>query len=238
MSTSLRPATAQRVRLSAVDPELADALGADLADVTVPARRLAVGPWSGVPQDDGGLGVLLARGLIAHVTSLRGHRSVLMAWGGDVMTPVGHGPAWTAGQMHWEVLEPAVVAHLDAGFVAAICRRPESLAPVMSRIAALSARNVVAVAISQLPRVEDRLLGILLVLAEERGRVAGDGVHVPAFLTHERLGELIGAARPTVSLAFAKLRDRDLQVARDGEWVIALQAGESLVRPATPAGHA
>ena len=237
MSTSLRPVTAQRVRLSAVDGELADALGPELAEVSVPARRLAVGPWSGVPQDDAGLGVLLARGLIAHVTSLRGHRSVLMAWGGDVMTRVGHGPAWTAGQMHWEVLEPAIVAHLDAGFVEAICRRPEALAPVMDRIAALNARNVVAVAISQLPRVEDRLLGILLVLAEERGRVAGDGVHVPAFLTHERLGELIGAARPTVSLAFAKLRDRDLVIARDGEWVIALQAGEALVRPAAPAGH-
>jgi CRP-like cAMP-binding protein len=101
----------------------------------------------------------------------------------------------------------------------------------MERVAAVNARNVVAVALSQLPRVEDRLLGVLLVLAEERGRVAADGVRLPSFLTHERLGELIGAARPTVSLAFAKLRERDLVAARDGEWVIALQAGEALVRP-------
>ena len=55
-------------------------------------------------------------------------------------------------------------------------------------------------AILALPRVESRVLAILWHLADVFGSVNADGVLVPLKLTHERLGRLVGAQRPTVTL--------------------------------------
>jgi CRP-like cAMP-binding protein len=95
------------------------------------------------------------------------------------------------------------------------------------------ARSLVSTAVSQLSRVEDRLLGVLLLVAEERGRMTPDGPTVDAFLTHERLGQLIGAARPTVSLAFTHLRARGLVTVQGRRWVLSREAAHHLADPAT-----
>jgi hypothetical protein len=221
----------QRLSVAALDADLADRLGPQMARLTLSVRRAPVGPFHG-PSN--GLGTLVARGLLAHGTCLSGQRSVVMAWAGDVITPPSSVPAWTAGQMSWEVLEPAVVADLDASFTAAVAAHPEALTAVVERISRTTARALVAVALSQAARVEDRLLALLLVMAEERGRVTSEGVCVPAFLTHERLGELIGAARPTVSLAFSRLRERRLVEQRSREWIIAADAMSALGSTAAP----
>lgn len=42
-------------------------------------------------------------------------------------------------------------------------------------------------------------------LADRWGRVTPDGVIVPLKLTHEALGRLVGAQRPTVTLALGEL---------------------------------
>jgi CRP-like cAMP-binding protein len=65
----------------------------------------------------------------------------------------------------------------------------------------------VQAAISQLPRVELRVLALLWQLADRWGRVTPLGVEIDLELTHEALGRLIGAQRPTVSLALADLAE-------------------------------
>ena len=65
----------------------------------------------------------------------------------------------------------------------------------------------VQLVICQLPRVEDRVLAVLWLLAESWGHVTPAGVRLPLALTHETLGALIGARRPTVTLALRKLTD-------------------------------
>jgi hypothetical protein len=62
--------------------------------------------------------------------------------------------------------------------------------------------------------VELRLLMLLWHLADRWGRVRPDGVSVPLRLTHETIGRLIAARRPSVSSAMKALERREL-VRRD-----------------------
>ena len=72
------------------------------------------------------------------------------------------------------------------------------------------------VAISQLTGVDRRLHALLWHLAARFGKVTADGVTVPLALSHRRLGELIGARRPTVSTALARLGRNGLRRAPSG----------------------
>jgi CRP-like cAMP-binding protein len=58
-------------------------------------------------------------------------------------------------------------------------------------------------------------------IAERAGRVTSDGTLIPIRLTHEALGKLVGARRPTVSLAMKEL-DAAGRVRRlaDGTWLL------------------
>ena len=105
---------------------------------------------------------------------------------------------------------------------AAVARRWPSVARALhERVAEQIDRAAVHTAICQLPRVEERLLALLWLLAERWGRVSQAGVVVPLRLTHEALGRLVGAQRPTVSLALRDLAE-DGAVGRrdDGAWVL------------------
>ena len=63
----------------------------------------------------------------------------------------------------------------------------------------------VALAIAHHQRVEDRLLLTLWHLAERWGRVTPDGIVVPLPLGHQRLADLVGAHRPSVTTAMGEL---------------------------------
>jgi CRP/FNR family transcriptional regulator, cyclic AMP receptor protein len=66
-----------------------------------------------------------------------------------------------------------------------------------------------------------RILALLCHLALRWAHVTPDGVTLHLPLTHEMLGRLIGARRPTVSLALLALTDRGLVARRDeGIWLL------------------
>jgi CRP/FNR family transcriptional regulator, cyclic AMP receptor protein len=79
----------------------------------------------------------------------------------------------------------------------------------------------VALAIVHHQRVEDRIMLTLWHLAERWGRVRSDGVVVPLPLGHQRLADLVGATRPSVTTALGELsRDGLLSRQDDGPWVL------------------
>jgi CRP-like cAMP-binding protein len=79
----------------------------------------------------------------------------------------------------------------------------------------------VALAISHHQRVDDRLLLSLWHLAERWGRVHPDGIVLPLPLGHQRLADLVGASRPTVTTALGELTAAGSIGRRDGgEWVL------------------
>lgn len=83
------------------------------------------------------------------------------------------------------------------------------------------ARVLAMQSLARLPRVEDRVLGVLWLLAERWGRMTSDGVTLSLPLTHRTLGKLIGAERSSVTGAIGALTEA-ARVTRAAEttWVL------------------
>jgi hypothetical protein len=104
---------------------------------------------------------------------------------------------------------------------------------IVDRLSERAQRLAVTQAISQLNRVDRRLLALFWHLAERWGRVSRDGIAVPLALSHRLIGELVGARRPTVSTALAELAREGKLVRRDdGTWLL---TGEPITTAASAA---
>jgi hypothetical protein len=131
--------------------------------------------------------------------------------------------------VRWSVPEAARVAILDDRLLAILRPWPAVGRILLDRAARRELRLSTHRAIAQLPRVDERLLAFFGHLAERWGRVGAAGVIVPMQLTHETLGRLIGARRPTVSLALKDMAgSRLLERRGDGTWLLRYEAFERL----------
>lgn len=69
--------------------------------------------------------------------------------------------------------------------------------------------------------IERRLLLTLWHLADRWGRVTRDGVRLDLRLTHELLGDIVGARRPSVSTALGALtRSRLVEPLPESRWLL------------------
>ena len=121
------------------------------------------------------------------------------------------------------------VALLGDEFLAVAQRAPHVIPALYECLADQMQRLNSQLVICQLPRVDERVLAILWLLAESWGHVTPGGVRLPLALTHETLGALIGARRPTVTLALRKLSENGSIVRQDSGWLL-------LEPPPGPAG--
>jgi CRP/FNR family transcriptional regulator, cyclic AMP receptor protein len=102
-----------------------------------------------------------------------------------------------------------------------IARRwPRLMLAILERGAEQPRHALLQQAISQLPRIEDRLLALFWSIADRRGTVRPDGICVRLRVTHETLARMTGARRPTVSLGLRTLADDGLVRPDDGGWII------------------
>jgi hypothetical protein len=86
-----------------------------------------------------------------------------------------------------------------------------------------------------LPRVSRRLLLMLWHLAMPWADVMTEGVHVDLRLTHELLGRLIAAWRPTVSLTIQGLGGGgQLGRLEGGAWLVTGRGQEAIRRLTSP----
>ena len=216
-----------RVRLLEADPELGARLDGEELDqarkhAMLPAVHLDAGSWD-IQQlrDARGVrgevyGFVLTEGTIAIDAIFASRRAtrvlapneliLLEGWDNDTL-PVRWG---------WTVLVPTTIAVLDERLEVIARRWPSLMTALVIRGADQTRHAVLQQAISQLPRVEDRLLALMWSLADSRGVVRQDGVHVPLALTHETLAQMIGARRPTVSLGLKSLSAEGLLTSTDG----------------------
>ena len=93
----------------------------------------------------------------------------------------------------------------------ASCRGRSSALELFNRGTRRAHHLAVALAIAHHQRVDDRLLLTLWHLAERWGRVHADGIVVPLPLSHQRLADLVGAHRQSVTTAMG---DADARAAR------------------------
>jgi len=92
----------------------------------------------------------------------------------------------------------------------ATARWPELAASLVCRAVDRSRSTAFSFALTNLPHLEQRLLGLLWALADRWGRVRPDGVLVPLPLDHEVLGRLVSARRPSISRTTGQLTERGL----------------------------
>ena len=237
------------VALLREDPEMGAGIPADEwrdAErlVVVPGFGLDVGPWE-LPEspDEPNVGVLVLDGLITVNVALGDRVSAQLAGPGDVIHGMGTADALVPAELAFFVSEPARVAVLDRRFIVAVRRWPTLMLTLHERLRQQERRGAIHAAIGKLRRVEDRVLALLWHLAERWGRVTAEGVIVPLALTHETIGRLAGAERPTVSLALTELAARgEVQRRGDGAFVLSepsidrlgpAQSGRPQARPLT-----
>ena len=221
-----------------VDPDLgalvpADRLEAARHELDVEVHRLDQGPWNagGDHANPEHVGLLLLDGVISREVVVSDTVSTELLGPGDVVRP------WSLQEpagllqltIRWNALTESRVAMLDRRFAARLARWPEVNAALIDRVNDRAQRLAVTQAISQLNRVDRRLLSLFWHLAERWGRMTPDGVAIPLTLSHRMLGQLIGARRPTVSTAISDLAERGELVRRDdGTWLL---AGEPVGMP-------
>jgi CRP/FNR family transcriptional regulator, cyclic AMP receptor protein len=177
-----------------------------------------------VPQELGGLGLLVLDGLLVEDTTVAGEVVAELIGPGDLLPPV----AVTAEDlalipMRRQLIAAEVtrVAVLDRRFAVMSSRWPDVTAALMERTNRRIRRLALQQAIANLPRVDTRLHVLLWHLAERWGRVTPDGVVVPLRLPHRSLARLVGARRPSVTTALTGMVRRGLLQRRpDGGWLL------------------
>lgn len=228
------------VRILEVDPDLALDLDPETsldatAELLAPVARIEWerkdGRW-GPPDPGGHLGLLVLEGVLVREVRLLGTSSAEVLGEGDLLRPWdvdGEYALPVPATAHWSVLVPCGVAVLGPHFLRRAGRWPEVLARLTGRTVRRAWALALHDAITNLKHVETRLLVQFWHLAERFGRVGPTGISIRLPLTHEMLGKLVGATRPSVTTALGRLATRELLVRESsGVWRLSHDSGEAL----------
>lgn len=218
----------RHVPLLELDPDLAAAVPAKDRPaanraLSLTLVALAAGPITLPPPTlpDTAFALIVLKGMLTQDVTL-GSRSIAeLLLAQDVLLPWPPTPTTPLGRPQLTALEDVELAALDHRFLRAASHWPSLMIGVQQRMNDRRHRLATHGVICQLPRVEQRVMAILWHLAERAGRVGPTGTRLSLHLTHEALAQLIGARRPTVTLAVKALRDAG-QLDRDasGTWVL------------------
>lgn len=219
---------AGRVVLLDVDEELAASVPAHDRErarraLVVPAHTVDRGvlDLGRLPVADTTFGLLLVEGTLAHDVVLADRELSELLVPGDLLSPWEPAAEGIPSVRRLRALDRARLAALDERFIRAAGVWPGLMTAVHRRLNDREHRIATHGVICQLPRVEQRILAVMWHLATRTGKVGTEGTVVPVRLTHEALGRLVGARRPTVTLALKRLvATGRLARRRDGSWVM------------------
>jgi CRP/FNR family transcriptional regulator, cyclic AMP receptor protein len=186
-------------------------------DDRVPAERALVAPLlsacdedlaavlAGAPGD--AFGFLLVDGIVLKETTLATRSALELLNAGDVLAPtLGEAQQYESRAVSRYLAHgPASLAVLGERFRAASRRWPEVGDDLHGRLARQTHRASAHLAMLHASRVEERIALLFEDLGERCGRMTADGVVIDISLTHDVIGRLVGAQRPTVSLALQTL---------------------------------
>jgi hypothetical protein len=230
----LDPAAAETIARTAsfrclldLDGDLADELDPDARRVVraaataltfeVEAGQLGLGEWFAPVA--GGPGLLLIDGVMALSVRVGDRVSAELVGGGDLLQPLtGQIDQLLASHVSGRALTPMRFALLDRAFAKRVRFWPELNQALLRRAGRRVVNLDVQRAIAAQPRLEVRLALLLWHLAGRWGKVEPGGIRLPIPLTHQLLGQLIAAERPSVSHALARLAHTGLVTGHGDEW--------------------
>jgi CRP/FNR family cyclic AMP-dependent transcriptional regulator len=238
--------TGRLVKLLDCDPDLAQELDEEQTrrardELLVRAERIE---WrrhgaSWGPRDPRGyLGFLVLEGLLLREVALPGRGSAELVGVGDLLRPWdvdGADFLPISCEVEWTVLSEVTLAVLDRDFMKQACLWPGVLSQLSARGVLRAKVATLNQAISHLKHVESRLLLLFWHFSERWGKVGRAGITVELPLTHDQLGHLVGATRPSVTTALSQLSRQGLLLRTDGSWRLAHESADSLERaPRSP----
>lgn len=214
-------ALSEPVKILEVDPDLAELLAPEerlraARELVAGTVTVAPGGWDPAElydvADPPSVGLLVVDGQLTRQVSVTGRLSAELLGAGDLLRPwdqdgsVGMVPLG----VDWQVLAPIRIAVLDERFLAVALRWPAVVEQLLCRVLRRSRWAAFLAGVRQITRIENRLLVALWAFSERWGRVTPRGVAVDLRLTHEQLGRLVGARRPSVTTALGALAEAGL----------------------------
>lgn len=213
------------------DPDL----GASLPAAQLPEARsrlvarvqvVSQGPWIDARTQatrPGHLGLLVLDGVVSRELLMDDNISSELLGQGDLIRP-WQTPAPSRllqAEVRWTVLQTARLAVFGPSFARALAQFPEVNSALIDRVTERANRVALGQAISQLNGVDGRVLALFWHLAERWGRMTSKGVMMPLALPHRIIAQLVGARRPTVSTAIARLVEQGAIERRSGgTWLL------------------
>lgn len=166
-----------------------------------------------------GPGILVLEGILAVNVTVGGRVASELLGVGDLLdSDTCEDDELLTCSTDWRALRPTRFAVLDTGFAQRVARWPQLTQVLLQRAERRTHSLNVQRAIASQPRLEIRLALMLLHLAVRWGCVEPGGVRLSLPLTHQLLGRLVGAERPSVSHALARLSRSGLVTGTGDEW--------------------
>jgi CRP/FNR family cyclic AMP-dependent transcriptional regulator len=195
---------------------------AELVGVTLSVIETSPGPLAvaGVLRRNNAFAAALLEGVLVHSLQVGEQAGIQLLGPGDLLVQsTDTAPSWLH-DVAFRAPAPVRMAILGDEFLGAARRAPRLIPALYECLADQMQRLSSQLVICQLPRVDQRVLAMLWLLAESWGHVTPGGVRLPLSLTHETLGSLIGARRPTVTLALRKLSEKGSVVRQESGWLL------------------
>jgi CRP/FNR family transcriptional regulator, cyclic AMP receptor protein len=220
LDVDLAEALDVRMRLAARPAATAQTFECEAGDVFLADQLATVGS---------GPGVLLLDGVLAVNVSVGDRIAAELIGPGDLIEPDELDAAeLVASVVGWRALMPIRFAVLDARFEERVRPWPQLTQALLRRVERRTHNLNVLRAVASQPRLEVRLALLLWHLASRWGRVEPGGIRLPLPLTHQLLGRLVGAERPSVSHALARLARAEIVTGHGDEWHLHGSVGDQL----------
>lgn len=197
------------------------------------------GPWRpGADADGRGdlVAYVVVEGLVAREISFPGSWMVEFLGNCDVLLPpVATDPPRLGTAPRLTAVSDLILLVLGQPFLRSAARWPTLLTTLHRRLESQRESLAIQGLIAHLPNAEHRLLLMLWHLSDRWGYVTPDGIVLPLPFNHKILGQLIGARRPTVTIALrgleaaAAVRRRE-----DGSWLLTPTAERMITAIARP----
>ncbi len=234
------------MRILEEDPQLAPGLSAERL---LAAARLAVGPVlrmsSGRLERDplagsGATAALVVEGLATCTSRLEGARNAELLAPGDIVgrPELEDSSVGSMVGLEWRVLSSGwTLVLLGPEVGQATARFPELARGLVARTARRTELMRTQTLIAQVRRLDRGIELLLWLLADRHGKVGAEGIRLELPLTHQLIAELLGAQRPSVSVAMRRLTEAGrLSRNCDGRYVLHGSAPE--LRQSTGAASA
>jgi len=201
----------------------------------VEAGEVRLGDW--LTMAARGPGVLLLDGVLAVNVRVGDRIASELIGAGDLIEANGDEEDLLACDVSWRALVPMRLAVLDLAFAERVRPWPEIMCALLRRAERRTRQLNIQRAIASQPRLEVRLALLLWHLAGRWGRIEPGGIRLPVPLTHQLLGRLVGAERPSVSHALARLARAGAVTGHGDEWHLHGSLEEHLGAMIEPGGR-